>query len=125
MASDSLKSELRSTWVSAAPGWAKWEHVFATSLSSATDALINMAGIGPGMRVLDLACGAGRQSIQTARRVGPSGKVLAIDISGSMLEYVRRNAARAGLQNIETLECSADESDETQPLFDASICRLD
>jgi hypothetical protein len=37
---------------------------------------------------------------------------------------VRRNAACAGLQNIETLECAADELDETQGPFDAAICRL-
>ncbi len=124
MADNTLKSELRNTWESAAPGWAKWEHVFAASLSSATDALIDMAGIRPGMRVLDLACGAGSQSIQAAKRVGPNGKVVASDISGAMLEYVRRNASHAGLRNIETLECAADELDETQPPFDASICRL-
>jgi SAM-dependent methyltransferase len=124
MADDTLKSELRNTWGSAAPGWAKWEHVFAASLSSATDALIDMAGIRPGMRVLDLACGAGSQSIQAAKRVGPNGKVVASDISGAMLEYVRQNASRAGLRNIETLERAADELDEMQPPFDASICRL-
>lgn len=124
MADNTLKSELRNTWESAAPGWAKWEHVFAASLSSATDALIDMAGIRPGMRVLDLACGAGSQSIQAAKRVGPNGKIVASDISDAMLEYVRRNASRAGLRNIETLECAADELDETQPPFDASICRL-
>jgi ubiquinone/menaquinone biosynthesis C-methylase UbiE len=105
-------------------GWAKWEPVFAESLSRATDALIDMAGIRPGMRVLDLVCGAGSQSIQAAKRVGPNGKVVASDISGTMLEHARRNAARAGLQNIETLECAADELDETQAPFDASICRL-
>ena len=124
MADNTLKSELRDTWESAAPGWAKWEHVFAASLSSATDELIDMAGIRPGMRVLDLACGAGSQSIQAAQRVGPTGKVVASDISGAMLEYVRQNASRAGLRNIETLECAADELDETQLPFDASICRL-
>jgi SAM-dependent methyltransferase len=124
MADNTLKSELRNTWESASPGWAKWEPVFAASLSGATDALIDMAGIRPGMRVLDLACGAGSQSIQAVKRVGPNGKVVASDISGTMLEHVRRNAARAGLQNIETLECAADELDETQAPFDASICRL-
>jgi ubiquinone/menaquinone biosynthesis C-methylase UbiE len=123
MADSTLKSELRNTWESAAPGWAKWEHVFATSLSSATDALIDMAGIRPGMRVLDLACGAGSQSIQAAKRVGPNGGVVASDISPTMLEHVRLNAARAGLANIETLECAADDL-EAQAFFDASICRL-
>ena len=124
MADMTLKSELRNTWESAAPGWAKWEHVFTTAFTSATDALIDMAGIRPGMRILDLACGAGSQTIQAARRVGPSGKVVASDISGTMLEHVRRNAAREGLQNIETLECAADELDKTQAPFDASMCRM-
>lgn len=43
-----------------------------------------------GMRVLDLACGSGGQSIKVARRVGPKGKVVASDISTTMLEYVRQ-----------------------------------
>ena len=117
-------SELRDTWESAAPGWAKWEHVFSEGLSRATDTLIEMAGIAPGMRVLDLACGAGSQSIEAARRVGPEGKVIASDISAAMLAHVRRNAAKAGLQNVETIECAADELDETLLPFDAAICRL-
>ena len=121
---DALKSELRKTWENAAPGWAKWEHVFSAGLSDATDTLIDMAGIRPGMRVLDLACGAGSQTIQTAKRVGPSGSIVASDISATMLESVRQSAAAAGLQNVETLECAADEFDETLPPFDAAISRL-
>ena len=124
MAGKSLKSELRTTWESAAPGWAKWEHVFTAAFSSATDALIDMAGIRPGMRILDLACGAGSQTIQAARRVGPNGRVVASDISATMLEHVLRNAAREGFQNIETLECAADELDKAQAPFDASMCRM-
>lgn len=124
MTDSSVNSNLRNTWESAAPGWAKWEHVFATSLLGATETLIEMAGIQPGMRVLDLACGAGSQSIQAAMRVGPDGEVVACDLSGTMLEHVRENAARAGLQNIETLECAADELDKTLAPFEAAICRL-
>lgn len=116
--------DLRSTWESAAPGWAKWERPFAASLSGATDALIDMAGIRPGMQVLDIACGAGSQSIQAANRVGPNGRVVASDISATMLEHVRSNAARAGLQNIETIECAAEDLEELEASFDASICRL-
>lgn len=123
MAGDSVKSEVRRTWESAAPGWAKWEHVFATSLSGATEALMDMAGIRPGMRVLDVACGAGSQSIQAARRVGPDGSVVANDISATMLEHVRRNAVEAGLRNVETLQGAAEDLAE-QAAFDASICRM-
>src|SRR5262245_55366988 len=124
MTDSTSTSALRNTWESAAPGWAKWEHVFATGLSSTTDALMDSAGIQPGMRVLDLACGAGSQSIQAARRVGPNGRVVASDISATMLEHVRSNAARAGLPNIETLECAAEDMQQVEASFDASICRL-
>jgi ubiquinone/menaquinone biosynthesis C-methylase UbiE len=124
MADDTLKSELRKTWEAAAPGWAKWEHAFSAGLFDATEVLIDKAGIRPGMRVLDLACGAGSQTIQVARRVGPDGKVVASDISTAMLEHVRRSAAAAGLHNIETLECAADDLDATQTPYDAAICRL-
>ena len=124
MGDKTSNAELRKTWESAAPGWAKWEAVFAAGISGATDVLIDMAGVQTGMRVLDLACGAGSQSIQAAKRVGPSGVVVASDISPTMLDHVRRNAAGAGLQNIQTLECAAEALDERQPLFDASISRL-
>ena len=54
-------SELQETWESAAPGWAKWEATFSGGLAGVTGTLIDMAGIGAGERVLDLACGAGAQ----------------------------------------------------------------
>jgi SAM-dependent methyltransferase len=76
------------------------------------------------MRVLDLACGAGNQTIQTARRVGPSGSVVACDISATMLDHVRQNAVAANLKNIETLESAAEDLDEKLPPFDAAISRL-
>jgi ubiquinone/menaquinone biosynthesis C-methylase UbiE len=123
-AETAMKSELRSTWERAAPGWAKWENEFSAGLSAATDTLIDMAGIRPGMRVLDLACGAGNQTIHTARRVGPRGSVMACDISATMLDHVRQSAAAANLQNIETLESAAEDLDERLPSFDAAISRL-
>jgi ubiquinone/menaquinone biosynthesis C-methylase UbiE len=124
MTDSTSTSALRTTWESAAPGWAKWEHVFAAGLSSATDVLLDLAGIQPGMQVLDLACGAGSQSIQAAKRVGPNGRVVASDISATMLDHVRGNADRAGLRNIETLECAAEDLQQPKASFDASICRL-
>jgi ubiquinone/menaquinone biosynthesis C-methylase UbiE len=122
-ANTAAAAELRNTWETAAPGWAKWDHEFSVGLSGATDTLIDMAGIRPGMRVLDLACGAGHQTIRTAQCVGPNGSVVACDISATMLDNVRKSAASAKLQNIETLECAADELGETLPPFDAAISR--
>jgi cyclopropane fatty-acyl-phospholipid synthase-like methyltransferase len=121
---NSVTSELRNTWETAAPGWAKWEHTFATSFSDATEVLLDMAGVGAGGRVLDIACGAGSQSIRAATRVGPQGSVVASDISAAMLKHVQQNAVRAGVENIQTLESAAEELSETLPPFDAAICRM-
>ncbi len=118
------KSPLRDTWESAAPGWVKWEHVFAESLKDATDTLIDMAGIKTGARVLDVACGGGSQTIEVAKRVGPDGVVVASDISAAMLDHVRQRAAGEGIKNVETVECAAEEFEEAEARFDAAICRL-
>jgi cyclopropane fatty-acyl-phospholipid synthase-like methyltransferase len=73
MSNGDIKAELRRVWESAAPGWAKWEGVFAEGLAEVTETMLDMAGVGAGMRVLDLACGAGSQSLRAADRVGPKG----------------------------------------------------
>lgn len=124
MVEQAAKSALRKTWESAAPGWAKWEEVFSSGLAGVTDTLITMAGIRVGSRVLDVACGAGAQTIEAAKRVGPAGVVVASDISGTMLEHVRRRAEREGLANITTLECAADDLNDKMMPFDAAVCRL-
>lgn len=119
-----IKAELRRTWESAAPGWAQWEHVLAEGLADVTDAMLDMAGVDVGMRVLDLACGAGSQSLRAADRVGPSGRVVASDISTTMLTHVSEAANRRGLSNVEILECAAEDLPAAAGVFDAAISRL-
>jgi ubiquinone/menaquinone biosynthesis C-methylase UbiE len=117
-------AEQRNTWEAAAPGWAKWEQQFSAGLVDATDTLLDMADVGPGMRVLDLACGAGSQTLRAASRVGPTGFVVATDISANMLEYVREHARRGAFDNIRTVESAAEELDPAQGPYDAAISRL-
>ncbi|TDE08448.1 methyltransferase domain-containing protein [Jiangella asiatica] len=124
MVEETTTSRLRSTWEAAAPGWAKWEPVWARAAADATDTMIDEAGVRPGMQVLDLACGAGSQTLRVAERVGPAGGVVASDISPTMLEHVLHNAAEAGLHNITTLEGPAEDLDLPTAHFDAAISRL-
>ncbi len=119
-----VKAEVRRVWESAAPGWAKWEDVFAQALADVTDLMLDMAGIDAGMHVLDLACGAGSQSLRTADRVGPQGRVVASDLSPTMLRYVRVAADRRGFSHVETLECAAEDLPASTGPFDAAISRL-
>ncbi len=56
-----------------------------------------MASVEAGARVLDLACGAGSQTLRAAQRVGAQGRVTASDIANTMLHHVQENARSAGL----------------------------
>jgi ubiquinone/menaquinone biosynthesis C-methylase UbiE len=124
MGSADVKAEARRTWESAAPGWVKWEDLFAEGLADVTDTMLDMAGVDAGMHVLDLACGAGSQSLRTAARVGPQGRVVASDISATMLESAREAAKRKGFSHVETLECPAEDLPASIGPFDAAISRL-
>ena len=74
--------------------------------------------------MLDVAAGAGEQSIAAARRVGPAGTVLATDISPAILAYARTAAAAAGVE-LQTRELDGERHDALPPgSFDAVISRV-
>ena len=56
----------------------------------------DLAAVGPGDRVLDVATGTGDLALELARRVGPSGEVVGSDFSPGMLEHARRKAGTIG-----------------------------
>jgi SAM-dependent methyltransferase len=118
------KAGIRQQWEGAAPGWARWESTVAAWMEPATEAMLAAANVDPGARALDLACGAGSQTLDAARRVGAQGSVVASDISDTMLDHVRRNAIAAELTNVTTLAGAAEDLDMPAKSFDAVICRL-
>jgi SAM-dependent methyltransferase len=93
-------------------------------MEPATEAMFTMAGVNVGARVIDLASGAGSQTLQAARRVGAQGHVVASDIADAMLHHVRENARAAGLAHVTTLAGAAEDLDVAAESFDAVICRL-
>lgn len=76
-----------------------------------------VADLHEGETVLDLGSGAGGDVLISARRVGPSGRVTGLDMTTEMLELARRNAAEAGVTNVEFLQGYL----EDIPLPDASV----
>jgi SAM-dependent methyltransferase len=115
---------IRQQWEGAAAGWARWEARIAAWMEPATEAMLAMADVRAGARVLDLASGAGSQTLDAARRVGAQGSVVASDISETMLRHVQENAHAAGLANVTTLAGAAEDLDLGAESFDAVICRL-
>jgi SAM-dependent methyltransferase len=80
--------------------------------------------VAEGSRVLDIAAGAGGQTLAAARRVGPAGRVLATDISPSILAYAQSEAERAGLGNVAVQEVDGEALDVEPGGYDAVISRL-
>jgi ubiquinone/menaquinone biosynthesis C-methylase UbiE len=76
-----------------------------------------VADLHEGEVVLDLGSGAGADVLISARRVGPTGRAIGIDMTDEMLELARRNADEAGVENVEFGEGYLEEL----PLADATV----
>jgi ubiquinone/menaquinone biosynthesis C-methylase UbiE len=122
---DKFRQTTRAQWESAAEAWDRWSPLLAEWLGPVTDAMLDMAAVRPGARVLDVAAGAGEQTLAAARRVGAGGYVLATDISPAILRFARSAARRAGLGNVESLELDGERHDTLpEASFDAAISRV-
>jgi ubiquinone/menaquinone biosynthesis C-methylase UbiE len=84
------------------------------------DQLAERLALAPGDAVLDVACGHGNFTVELARRVGPEGLVVGVDISRAMLARAARRVARAGLSNVLLLRGDALDL----PVQDAAFARL-
>jgi ubiquinone/menaquinone biosynthesis C-methylase UbiE len=65
-----------------------------------TEHALRLAGVQPGMRVLDVGCGPGDVSFVAARLVGSTGTVLGVDASSDVVELARARAAKRGLSTV-------------------------
>lgn len=119
-----LKTATREQWDKSAQGWNDHSTRIRAWLRVPTDAMLEMAEIGPGARVIDVAAGAGDQTLDIARRVGATGAVLATDLSPRILQFAHDNAQRAGLNNVETRVTDGEHLNVPDASFDAAICRL-
>ncbi len=119
-----FKAAVRTQWNHAAQGWNQHAAALRVWLRQSTDAMLDMADIGPGAAVLDVAAGAGDQTLDIARRVGPGGRVLATDLSPVILALAAQNALQADLHNVQTLVADAEDMALPPASFDATVCRL-
>lgn len=120
-----FKETTRRQWDQAAEAWHRWGSLLQAWLGPATERMLDLAGVGPGSRVLDVAAGAGEQTMAAARRVGSEGSVLATDLSPGILEFAARSAGEAGLTNVETQVLDGEAAQELPAdSFDAVISRV-
>jgi SAM-dependent methyltransferase len=122
---DKFRATTRTQWEAAAEAWDRWSPLLARWLGPATEAMLDAAGVQAGSRVLDIAAGAGEQTLAAARRAGADGYVLATDISPTILRYARGAAGKAALANVETRELDGERHDLLPAgSFDAAISRV-
>ena len=111
-------------WDRAAQGWNQHAALIRVWLREVTAAMLDAACLAPGSRVLDIAAGAGGQTLDIAHRVGPQGRVLATDLSARILALAKDNARAAGLTQVDTRVADAQALGLAGADFDAAVCRL-
>lgn len=111
-------------WDEAAAGWDRHSPMLRTWLHGVTQQMLDACDIRPGARVLDVAAGAGEQTLDIAARVGPAGGVVASDISPGILALAREKLQRAGFTRVTTQVADAEALPLAGAEFDAAVCRL-
>lgn len=119
------KTTTRQQWEDAADAWHRWGPTLEAWLSDSTQRMLDGAAVTEGSQVLDVAAGAGGQTLVAARRAGSTGRVVATDISPTILTYAAKAAAEVGLTNVETLEADGERLESLHAgSFDAVISRV-
>ncbi len=74
-----------------------------TTMFSDPQKNITLFGVDVGMKVVDLGAGSGFYTIEAGRKVGPSGRVYAVDVQQDILSKIKNSAVLAGVRNIEVI----------------------
>jgi ubiquinone/menaquinone biosynthesis C-methylase UbiE len=121
---EQFKAQQRQMWDNAAAGWQAWWENIERGAQKVSDRLVEMAEIKPGDKVLDIATGIGEPAVTAAKRVKPSGKVVATDISPQMIAIAKSRAKSLDLDSImEFREGDAEKLDLPKSSFNAILSR--
>ena len=109
-------------------GWDRaasyYERYWQKQLEIAQTRLLEMAELHPGEKVLDVSCGTGMVTFRAAEGVGPQGKVRGTDISQTMIDTAREEAARRGLSHVTFERMDAEKLDVEDGSFDVVLNAL-
>jgi len=83
---------------------------------------VELAGVAPGSRVLDVCCGAGAAALPAARRVGPGGRVIGVDLAERLLARARAKARALGLDNVQFVEGDMNRLETADGSMDVVVC---
>jgi SAM-dependent methyltransferase len=123
----SEKAKHRRHFDQAAAGWRKWRHVLEPAYAPISEALLDAAAVreGAGQWVLDLACGLGDTSFAAARRVGPAGRVVGIDLAPRMVALAEERARSENASTVGFRELDAETlSRWPEGAYEAAVSRF-
>ena len=103
--------------------WRRYDAVEARLTAAVSERMLDLAEVGTGQRLLDVASGRGEPALRAAARVGPRGQVVATDGSAAMLDFARLRAAADGLANLRFEVAAAETLAGVDGPFDAALCR--
>ena len=109
-------------------GWDKaanyYENCWQEQLKPAHDLLMEVSNIQPKEHILDIAAGTGLITFRMAEKVGPSGHILATDISDEMVKIGNQNAQSKGFNNVHFERMDAEQLSCEDGTFDLATCAL-
>lgn len=104
--------------------WVELQEMIDRLFAPVEATLVEAGFPGQGGSVLDIGCGAGATTLAMARRLGPAGSCLGVDISAPLVEAAQRRAAEAGLEKVEFVAADAQAYAFEAARFDAAISRF-
>src|SRR5581483_2247040 len=116
-----VKRQQRQSWDAISTGWAASMELFERGAAGMSDALLRLGGVRRGRSVLDIGTGLGEPALPAARAVGPTGRVVGIDISAQMLHIARERAG--DLSNVEFLVADLEDIPLPPSTFDVALSR--
>ena len=105
------------------PKFVRWRHILVGGLTLHSEKIFPSLQVNKGDKVVDAGCGFGDTAIELARSVGPTGSVLAVDCCEGFLEYGRRDAKAANVNNITFLEADV-QTYPFEPVHDLCFSRF-
>lgn len=120
---DALRARLAGMWVAVADGWGEHADYADARGAQSAQRMLELAQVGAGDRVLELACGPGGLGLAAAERVGPGGEVVLTDVADEMTAIAAARASELGLGNVAFRRLDLERIDEPDASYDVVLCR--
>jgi SAM-dependent methyltransferase len=118
-----IRDRQRAIWDGVADGWRLWGPQFECGAAKVTARLLELGGVAAGSHVLDVGSGTGEPALSAAPVVGPTGRVVGVDLSPRMVAAARAAAAAAGAGNVEFVVGDVERAALAPGSFDVALSR--